>query len=370
MKRPLLLCVGLFFIALASNGQYLDYGRATQPDDAEIIDPLPYYGEELEFEFGYHVGDEVGDFTVYDFDGNSFNLYETLSNGKPTFLMSGSASCIRFTDAFHNINSMLFNYGPLKDLIANHIDDFNWAIIYGVEAHPGEGECPSNCPPGYLNDTLVVQHPDYLYRRYALKDLVESPAHEFPIPMYADNPDNAVYNNFFARPFGAVIIDCNGEVVMRGDWAQQFAATQTDAIVAILDTPCTPSEQPPVEEEEEAENEVEDEMEEEAENGDEEEEVEGEEENNPLFVWDIYATDLLRIYPSPSATFTNIEIPKDLFTASVIVRFYDVHGQIALEKRLTSNFKQINVSELANGTYVVEIMNLFGERMFSRFIKA
>jgi hypothetical protein len=46
--------------------------------------------------------------------------------------------------------------------------------------------------------------------------------YDFPFTMYCDNPDNSVYNHFSRRPFGLLVINCEGIVMARADWANQF----------------------------------------------------------------------------------------------------------------------------------------------------
>jgi hypothetical protein len=53
-------------------------------------------------------------------------------------------------------------------------------------------------------------------------DWLESPDHDFPFTMYADNPDNSVYNHFFQRPFGMIVLNCDGTVGIRADWVNGY----------------------------------------------------------------------------------------------------------------------------------------------------
>lgn len=370
MKTLLLLCSVVAFWATAGHAQTIDFGRTSQPLDTETVDPLIYYGEDLEFEGGYHIGDQVGDFTVYSFDGDALNLSATLANGKPTILLSGSVSCPRFTNAFVS-GSFHPGYTSMSTIMTNHYDSFNWVVIYGVEAHPGEGDCPSNCPPGIQNDTLVIQHQDYHYRRYAGGTLIQGSEYNFPMTIYADNPDNSVYNNFFQRPFGSLVVDCTGEVLMRGEWAHiMFNQHIEDLLELANNAPCELI----VDEEEPVDETPDDEDGDETEEPDEDDVV-IDEDDEEVGMWsgpnyDLYATDLVRMYPNPSATFTTLEIPAAFFTSAVMVRFYDFHGRVAFEQRLTGTLNQIGIGELANGSYLVEIINFEGERMMTRFIKA
>ena len=215
------LLFSFVFSAQVSTAQYGSFGKDTCPDDSTEVNDIIYYGELLDMSGGYQVGDTVFDFTVYDFDGNSINLYEELSGSKPVVLVNGSVSCLRFRGTFEPDNNGQ-QYIAARNYLESHVDDINWIFVYGVEAHPTDGNCPSNCPPTVSNDTTVIQPPYYVNRRWAAHGWEESPEHEFPFAMYADNADNAVYDNFFQRPFGMLAINCNGTVAMRGDWVNSF----------------------------------------------------------------------------------------------------------------------------------------------------
>ena len=220
-------------IAIALTGtqqcvaQYGTFGEDTCPEDSAAVDDIIYYGELLDMSGGYLTGDTVFDFTVYDFDGNPLNLYTELSGEKPVVLINGSVSCLRFRGTFEPDNNGQ-QYVAARNYLEEHINDYNWIFIYGVEAHPTDGNCPSNCPPTVSNDTTVVQPPFYVDRRWAVRGWEDSPEHDFPFTMYADNPNNAVYNNFFQRPFGMVAINCDGTVAMRGDWVNSFFMDATN----------------------------------------------------------------------------------------------------------------------------------------------
>ena len=202
-----ILVVCLVFLSVSSaQAQYGSFGKDTCPADSIAVDDIIYYGEMLDMSNGYQVGD---------------NLYTELSGQKPVVLINGSVSCLRFRGTFEPDNNGQ-QYAAARNYLESHADDINWIFIYGVEAHPTDGNCPSNCPPTVSNDTTVVQPPFYVNRRYAVHGWEESPEHDFPFTMYADNQDNAVYNNFFQRPFGMVAINCDGTVALRGDWVNSF----------------------------------------------------------------------------------------------------------------------------------------------------
>jgi len=204
-----------------SMAQYGDFGLAEQPADTAAVDDIIYYGDYMDMSGGYNVGDTVFDFTAYDFDGNPINLYDQLAGERPVVLVSGSVSCIRFRNVFDPLVPGQEVWAA-RTFIYDHQDDFNWIFIYGVEAHPTDGNCPSNCPPTINTDTAVVQPAVYYERRWAMHDWENSTEHDMPFTMYADNPDNSIYNNFFQRPFGLLALNCDGTVGIRADWVTSF----------------------------------------------------------------------------------------------------------------------------------------------------
>ncbi len=204
-----------------SMAQYGDFGLAEQPADTAAVDDIIYYGDYMDMSGGYNVGDTVFDFTAYDFDGNPINLYDQLAGEQPVVLVSGSVSCIRFRNVFDPLVPGQEVWAA-RTFIYDHQDDFNWIFIYGVEAHPTDGNCPSNCPPTINTDTAVVQPAVYSERRWAMHDWENSTEHDMPFTMYADNPDNSIYNNFFQRPFGLLALNCDGTVGIRADWVTSF----------------------------------------------------------------------------------------------------------------------------------------------------
>jgi hypothetical protein len=204
-----------------SMAQYGDFGLAEQPADTAVVDDIIYYGDFMDMSGGYNVGDTVYDFTAYDFGGNPINLYDELAGERPVVLVSGSVSCIRFRNVFDPLVPGQEVWAA-RTFIYDHQDDFNWIFIYGVEAHPTDGNCPSNCPPTINTDTAVVQPAVYSERRWAMHDWENSTEHDMPFTMYADNPDNSIYNNFFQRPFGLLALNCDGTVGIRADWVTSF----------------------------------------------------------------------------------------------------------------------------------------------------
>ena len=135
-----------------SMAQYGDFGLPEQPADTASVDDIIYYGEINDMSGGYQVNDTVFNFTLYDFDGNPINSTTSYWPVKrPVILVSGSVSCIRFRNVFDPLVHGQEVWAA-RTFIYDHQDDFNWIFIYGVEAHPTDGNCPSNCPPTINTD--------------------------------------------------------------------------------------------------------------------------------------------------------------------------------------------------------------------------
>jgi|GEM_PF-741376 len=221
------------FSSFTFQAQYGTFGVDELPADTAAVDDIIYYGDVMDMSGGYQIGDTVFDFTAYDFEGNGVNLYDELSGVKPVIVVSGSVSCIRFRNVSDPYLPSQETYSA-RDFIYSHADEYNWIFIYGVEAHPTDGNCPSNCPPTVNTDTAVVQPSIYVERRWAMNGWENSPEHDFPFTMFADNPDNAIYNNFFQRPFGLIALNCDGTVGLRADWVTNYFADPAN-VQAMLD---------------------------------------------------------------------------------------------------------------------------------------
>ena len=235
--------------------QYINLGWNSQPNDTCSVALPNYMGDFGDFGNGYATGDTVADFKVYDFFGQQLHLYSEFEENKPIILINGSVTCGRFND-FFDPNILAQDFLSSRQYVLDHENDFNWIFIYGMEAHPTDGACPSNCPPIITVDTTAYQHPDYHYRRYALYNWMQSDEHDFPFKMYCDNPDNAVYETFFARPFGILILNCDGTVMHSGEWANSWILQNFSVLDDLIQSdysPCELAVNPETEEEEEEE---------------------------------------------------------------------------------------------------------------------
>ncbi len=351
----LLTCAACTF----STAQYGDFGLPEQPADTASVDDIIFYGDYMNMSGGYNVNDTVYNFTVYDFDGNPVELYDELAGPKPVVLVSGSVSCIRFRNVF-DPSLPGQEVWSARNFIYDHIEDYNWIFIYGVEAHPTDGNCPSNCPPTVNTDTAVVQPSVYAERRWAMHDWLESPIHDFPFTMYADNPDNAIYNTFFQRPFGLIGLNCDGTVGIRSDWVTNFFA-DNDNVDAMLDfrlnyNVCTIDWQPEGEDVDE-EDETDDDGTDDGTDDDEPIDYDGPDyalyghSDNEVAsnVSEANALEALRVYPNPART--TLTVASNAFETTW--QLTDMRGRAVANWTQTDRMSSFDVADLPRGQYVL-----------------
>ena len=348
--------------------QYGDFGLAEQPADTAAVDDIIYYGDYMDMSGGYNVGDTVFDFTAYDFDGNPINLYDQLAGQRPVVLVSGSVSCIRFRNVFDPLIPGQEVWAA-RTFIYDHQEDFNWIFIYGVEAHPTDGNCPSNCPPTINTDTAVVQPAVYSERRWAMHDWENSPEHDLPFTMYADNPDNSIYNNFFQRPFGLLALNCDGTVGIRADWVTSFFLDVSNGEELMMFrqgyTSCQIDWEPEEDEDEEEQDDTEDDTEDDDTTGgdDDSDEDEPVDYHGPDHALEGHtgngtASDLseqaptgaaLRVFPNPAQSVLTVVSDAQINS----LQLTDLRGRIVAQRTAVDRFLTLPVADLPRGQYVL-----------------
>lgn len=234
--------------ALAQNEHFEWLGLDAEPLSTDSIDLVPYSGELNNFDGGYALGDTVGDFHLWSLQGEEFLLSNVVDPNKPTIIFNGSATCIRFQNDWDPMQSPI-----VVEWVSQHLDDFNWVPVYVAEAHALDVEnCPSNCPAfpiagpngQYLNQHRIVQ--DRIDAAQIIIDYMgPGSGNQWQFPwndMLIDSPDNLIYENFFMRPAGMVVINCNGVVVERGDWMGLHIAAPSVRLFleSLLESPSNP----------------------------------------------------------------------------------------------------------------------------------
>lgn len=348
MKSFTLSCFAILCCTVLTHAQSAQHlGWSVQPSDSEPVAGLQDYGEWNDMTGGIQVGEIAPNFTVYDPEGVPYTLSENLEPGKYTILMSGSVSCLRFRNAFDLTQTQTEAYVSTHAFMADHLDDFNWALVYGIEAHPTDGNCPSNCPTTTSNDTTVLQPLTYFERRWAVKTWDQAEEFIHPIDIYADNPDNGIYNTFFERPFGICVLDCTGEVVMRGDWAMNFFHEEGDLLMALHDEGLNPC----AEEEEPSDPGLMDSL--------------TDQDATQVRGFDFDVADLTKseVYPNPIKDVVNVSLKS---TNKTKVEVWNVAGQIMTSEIITNGSTSINSSLWDTGIYFVRLSS--GDQVETRRI--
>ncbi|MGK0278649.1 MAG: hypothetical protein ACI9RU_001415 [Litorivivens sp.] len=225
--KPLIwvhICALTLIVNFTNAQEFL--GQLQQPLPTDSIAPIGWHGENEDMSGGYAIGDTVADFQIFDLEGNAVRLATLLAGDKPVVLSSASATCVRFSNAF-NLEITIEASVLRREFMYAHREDIEWLFIYGIEAHPADLEnCTSNCPAVTIpaaNGETIFQHVQYSDRQNAITlwesiDTSDTLNFDFGFPIAADNPDNTIYDRFFSRPFGCLVIDCGGIVIERGDW--------------------------------------------------------------------------------------------------------------------------------------------------------
>lgn len=250
MKNFLILFAFIvgWFQAHAQNEHFVWLGLDAEPLPTDSIDPVPYSGELNTFDGGYALGDTVGDFHLWTLQGEEFLLSNEVDPNKPTIIFNGSATCIRFQNDWNTEISPIQN-----EWVMSHLDDFNWVPVYVAEAHALDLEnCPSNCPAfpiagpdgNYLNQHRIVQ--DRIDAAQMVMDNMGPDSDNvwnFPWDDFLiDSPDNLIYEHFFLRPAGMVVVDCDGIVTARADWLGTYLGELSNRtfLESLLDQPINP----------------------------------------------------------------------------------------------------------------------------------
>lgn len=220
----LLFCLMASSVALSQNEHFTWLGLDQEPLPTDSIEPLPYSGEFNDFSGGYAIGDTVGDFHLWTLNGEEFILSNEVEQNKPTILFNGSSTCVRFQNDWNPMDSN----SPIFWVLEN-LDMFNWVPVYVAEAHSLDMEnCPSNCP----DFPIPGPHGEYMLQHRVVQDRIDAAgimmdfmgpgsANDWNFPfddILIDSPNNLIYSNFFHRPAGIIVLDCDGVVIGRGDW--------------------------------------------------------------------------------------------------------------------------------------------------------
>ena len=236
MKLIYLVAALLISSLLAAQNLLPSINSGVLPNDSDQICQVPNYSN-IDFDTsGYDVGDTVNDFTLFDRNGNGYQLSSTLALGKPVLLITGSLTCPIFRNKLLTINTVFATYSA----------DVNTAVIYVIEAHPTDTSPYSgtvNVTVQNMNQGILFPQPTTYLERKALVDtlLLNMPVSP---PVYIDGPCNEWWNKFGPAPQNAYLIDTNGIVLLKHGSFDQFPQDiycDIDSVLGITSGNCNPS---------------------------------------------------------------------------------------------------------------------------------
>jgi hypothetical protein len=225
-----------YFLSL---GQLLTpINGSTLPKDADKICYIPFYTGSFDAS-GYKTNELLPDFTLFDKNGNSFNLKSELARGKPVLIMGGNITCPVFRDKLDEFNAICTKYG----------NQINPIIVYGIEAHPAIDTSiyfgKVNTGNRNFSDNILYRQPTTYGERKALVDTCLA---QFTIgaPIFIDQPCNEWWSKFGPAPNNAYLIDTNGRVFSKHGWFNKFPNNMACDIDSILHLPssCASSNNP------------------------------------------------------------------------------------------------------------------------------
>ena len=233
--RSSLLSFALLIAPLLSGQPVLlpSIGISTLPGNDDPVCTLPLQTPPIT-SVGRDAGETAADFTLYDRDGNAFNLHDALAAGKPVLMISASYTCPVFRNKVPSINSVVATYG----------DELTTVIIYTVEAHPDQDISPYF---GVVNTGAQNISAGILYRQPTTygerKDVLDALTLDMQIdaPIYLDGPCNEWWDYYGPQPNNAYLIDTTGVLFAHHDWYDKDPENIICDIDSLLGNPvdCT-----------------------------------------------------------------------------------------------------------------------------------
>jgi len=200
-----------FSAALSAQPNLLpSIGIGSLPGDSDPICNLPVQTPPIA-SCGRPEGELAADFTLYDLDGNAFNLEAALLAGKPVLMISSSYTCPVFRNKVPRINAVAAQYA----------DQLTTIVVYTPEAHPDVDISPYfgavNTGQANIQAGILYEQPDtYGERKAILQDMLADMT--INVPVYLDGPCNNWWNYYGPQPNNAYLIDLNGTIHTHHDW--------------------------------------------------------------------------------------------------------------------------------------------------------
>ncbi len=210
-------------------------GLANLPADTDSVSYIPWYLGSF-YSSGLTPGDTAADFKFYSLGGDSIQLSQWLSSGKPVLLIAGSYTCPVFRNKVGSINNVVNLFGNL----------INIAVIYTLEAHP---LIDTSVYFGYVQTGNQNINEGILYRQPLTygerKDVVIDMLNDINIlaPVFIDGPGNNWWQYYGPAPNNAYLIDTNGLVFSKHGWYDKFPDNIICDIDSLLGNPvsCPPT---------------------------------------------------------------------------------------------------------------------------------
>ncbi len=217
MKKIIVLFSILIFQSLFIFSQATlkpSIGIGSLPSDGDSMCYAPWYLGGFDAS-GLQAGDTAYDFTLYDLNGDPFNLADALNSGTPVLLVAGSYTCPVFRGKIPEINQVVSTYG----------NQLKVAVIYTIEAHPN---IDTSVYFGYVNPTTTNIQAGILYRqpntygerKFIAQELLDSMT--INAPVYIDGPCNNWWSTYGPAPNNSYLIDTTGIVFSHHGWFDRF----------------------------------------------------------------------------------------------------------------------------------------------------
>lgn len=222
LKSISLLLLG--FPAFAQPDLLPPIGIAALPADSDPICTLPFQSPPIQ-SVGRPEGEQAADFTLYDLDGDAFNLEAALLQGRPVLMISSSYTCPVFRNKVPLINSLVATYGTQLTIL----------IVYTPEAHPYLDISPYfgavNTGQANINAGILYQQPTtYGERKAVAQDMLNDM--QIDAPLFIDGPCNDWWNYYGPQPNNAYLITTAGTIFRHHDWLDK----PPDDIVCDIDS--------------------------------------------------------------------------------------------------------------------------------------
>ncbi len=176
---------------------------------------------------GYQEGDTVNDFTLYSLNGDTLNLRNELSKGKPVVLVSCSYTCPVYRNKLPQLNSLYSIYS----------DSVSFFLIYTIEAHPYPDISPyfGYVNPGQANINAGILFP--LSRTYGHRKTMawrNDSALNISPPVYLDGTCDQWLRHFGPAPNNAYLITRQGIVFAKHPWFNRVPDNLSADIDSLL----------------------------------------------------------------------------------------------------------------------------------------